>query len=147
MSKVENALSCFSKGYNCAQAVFSTHSEELGLDQETALKVACPFGGGMARMGETCGAVTGAYMLIGLNNDKCLTDNNEAKDKSYALVKEFNEKFCAIHGSIVCKELLKYDMKNPEDLIKIKEKDLWGTLCPLFIKDASLIIEELLGLE
>lgn len=147
MSKVENAVQCFSNGFNCSQAIFSTYSKQLGLDEETALKIACPFGAGMGRMSETCGAVTGAYMLIGLKHGKFLSEDNEAKEKSYALVQEFNEKFNAIHGSIQCKDLLQYDMKNPEDLLAIKEKGLWDKLCPIFIRDAAILIEDLLELQ
>lgn len=146
MSKVENAVNCFNSGFNCAQAVFSTYSEQLGMDEITALKTSCPFGGGMACLGETCGAVTGAYLLIGLKYGKYLPDDNEAKEKSYALVRRFNDKFCEIYGSVKCKELLKYDINNPEDLEKIKELDLWHTLCPIYVKSASEIIEELLEL-
>lgn len=147
MSKVENALQCFSSGFNCSQAVFSTYSDQFGLDQETALKVSCPFGGGMGRMGETCGAVTGAFMLIGLKYGKYLQEDNLGKEKTYALVKEFTDKFTALHGSIKCKELLKYDMSNPDELKLIKEKGLWDSLCPLYVGSASKIIEEILELE
>ncbi|HWT73965.1 MAG TPA: C-GCAxxG-C-C family protein [Mobilitalea sp.] len=147
MSKVKQAVQCFNNGFNCSQAIFSTYSEQLGLDKETALKVSCPFGGGIARMSETCGAVTGAYMLIGLKYGKYLPEDNEAREKSYALVKEFTEKFNAIHGSISCRDLLKYDMKNPDDLKVIKENNLWNKLCPIFVSDAAQLIEELLELE
>jgi C_GCAxxG_C_C family probable redox protein len=147
MSKVENAVHIFRNGFNCSQAVFSAYSEQLGLNQETALKIACPFGAGIGRTAETCGAVTGAYMLIGLKYGKSKPEDNEAKEKSYALVKEFNEKFKELHGSILCKELLNYDMKNPEDLRQIKEEGLWDTLCPVFVRDSARIIEKLLELE
>lgn len=147
MSKAENAVKIFSNSFNCSQAVFAAYSEQLGLDQETALKIACPFGAGMGRMAETCGAVTGAYMLIGLKYGKYKPEDNEAKEKSYVLLKEFNEKFKELHGSILCKELLNYDMKNPEDLRQIKEKGLWDTYCPVFVRDSAGIIEELLELD
>lgn len=146
MSKAENAVQCFNNGFNCSQAIFSTYCEQLGLDKETALKIACPFGGGMGRMSKTCGAVTGAYMLIGLKYGKYLPDDEAAKDKSYALVKEFTNRFEAIHGSICCRDLLEYDMNDPEELQYIKENGLWNTLCPGFIRNSAEIIEELLGL-
>jgi C_GCAxxG_C_C family probable redox protein len=60
------AVKCFNNGFNCAQAVLSTYSEQLGVDKTTALKIAGSFGGGMGHIGETCGAVTGAFMLIEL---------------------------------------------------------------------------------
>jgi C_GCAxxG_C_C family probable redox protein len=147
MSKVEDAIQCFHHGFNCSQAVFSTYSVDLGLDRETALKISSPFGAGMGRMAETCGAVTGAFMLIGLKYGKFKPEDNEAREKSYALVKEFTKRFEEIHGSICCKDLLKHDMNNPEELKYIKENEICDTLCPVFVKDAVQIIEELLQLK
>lgn len=147
MSKSENAVQCFSNGFNCSQAIFSTYCEQLGLDKETALKIACPFGSGMGRMGETCGAVTGAYMLIGLKYGKYLPEDNAAKEKSFQLLHAFNEKFNELHDSICCRDLLKSDMRAPEGLQYIKENGLWDKLCPIFIRDSARIIEELLELE
>lgn len=147
MSKVEDAVQCFTNGFNCSQAIFSTYSEQLGLEKETALKIACPFGSGMGRMGETCGAVTGAYMLIGLKYGKYLPEDNQAKEKSFQLLKEFTDKFNEIHGSISCRDLLKYDMRTEEGLTHIKEHGLWDSLCPIFIRDAAQMVEEMLELE
>lgn len=147
MSKSENAIQCFQNGFNCAQAVLSTYCDQFGMNKQTALKLACPFGSGLGRMAETCGAVTGAYMLIGLKHGKYLPEDNAAKEKSFQLVKEFNEKFISLHGSVCCRELLKYDLSKPEDLEYIQENGLWDKLCPIYIKDAAKIIEELLELE
>ena len=65
-AKSEQAVRKFGKGFNCSQAVLSVYAEEFGLCRETALKIACGFGGGMGRMALTCGVVTGAFMVIGL---------------------------------------------------------------------------------
>ena len=70
MSKVDEAIECFYSGYSCSQAVLSAYCEDLGLDKETAMKISCGFGAGMARLGATCGAVTGAYIAIGLKYGK-----------------------------------------------------------------------------
>ncbi len=147
MSRVEDAVQCFNNGFNCSQAVFAAYCDQLGLNKETALKISSPFGGGIGRMAETCGAVTGAYMLIGLKHGKYLVEDNEGKEKSYSLVREFNERFKELHGTICCRDLLKYDMSDPEELKYIKEHGIWETLCPVFVRDASLIIEDLLNLE
>lgn len=147
MSKVEKAVQCFSNGFNCSQAVFSTYCEQLGMDQVTALKVATPFGSGIARTAQTCGAVTGALMLIGLNNGKYLPEDNTSKEKCFQLSQEFVNRFTAIHGSALCCDLLKNDLSTPEGLQYIKDNGLWDTLCPVFIRDAAIIIEELLELE
>ena len=68
MSRVEQAVSCFQGGFNCSQAVLSTYAQDFGLDREAALKLAAGFGGGMGRMAGTCGAVTGAFMVLGLKH-------------------------------------------------------------------------------
>lgn len=147
MSKVGKAVECFHSGFNCSQAILSTYCVQMGLDREVALKLACPFGAGMGRMSETCGAVTGAYMLIGLKYGKYLPEDNDAKEKSYALVNEFTESFKQLHGSISCKDLLlDKDMKSPEDLQYIKDNNLWVKLCPIFIRDSAQIIEDMLEL-
>ncbi len=147
MSRIKEAAKCFTDGFNCSQAVVSTYCEQLGLDKQTALKLSCPFGSGMARSAKTCGAVSGAYMLIGLKFGQYLPEDKEAKEKCYQLAKEFTDKFNEIHGSINCYDLLKVDLSTPEGLQYIKDNDLWNTLCPIFVSDAAQIIEELLELE
>lgn len=144
MKKSDCSEQCFSSGFNCAQAVFSTYSSELGLDPELALRIAGGFGGGMGHIGETCGAVTGAFMLIGLKHGKVSFDDNAAKERTYALVQEYTRKFIAMHGSVKCKELLGYDISVPEEMNEAREKQLFVTICPKLVKDSSEIIEELL---
>lgn len=147
MSKPDCAVTCFNNGFNCSQAVFSTYCEKLGLDRETALKISCSFGGGMGRMAETCGAVTGAFMLIGLKHGKYLSDDNSSKEKTYSLVQDFTNKFKSIHGSISCRELLNCDMSTPEGAKYAKENGLWDTLCTKFVYDSAKIIEDMLCME
>jgi C_GCAxxG_C_C family probable redox protein len=101
-------------------------------------------GEGMGYIGETCGAVTGAFMLIGLKYGKVNVEDNGAKAKTYELVQEFTRRFTSINGGIKCKELLGFDLSIPEDLNVVKEKQLFDILCPKFVKDSSNIIEELL---
>lgn len=144
MSKVEQAVSCFKEGFNCAQAICSTYGQEYGLDQKTALKAACGFGAGMGCMAETCGAVTGAYMIIGLKYGRSDIFDLPAKEKTYKLVREFSEKFKSRNGSVVCKELLGMDISTAEGMKAAKEKKTFETCCPKFVKDAAEIIEEVL---
>ncbi len=145
-SKCDEAIKCFNAGFNCSQAVLSTYCERLGLSKETALKIACPFGGGMARTGETCGAVTGAYMLIGLKEGKYLPEDGGAKENTYRLVHEFNDRFKEIYGSLLCKDILSCDISTEKGMKFAEEHNLYKTLCPGFIRDASIIIEDLLEL-
>ena len=128
---------------NCAQSVLTAYSEDLGLDKIRALKVAYCFGGGMGRTGNTCGAVTGAYMVIGLRQDMDPETIAQNKERVYELVKEFNRRFTAIHGSTVCRELLGYDPGTPEGAAAIREKDLHSTVCTKLVRDAAAILEEM----
>jgi C_GCAxxG_C_C family probable redox protein len=118
----------------------------LGLNREQALKVAGAFGGGMARMGETCGVVTGSMMTIGLKYGKTKASDDEAKERTYHLVIEFVNKFKARHGSIVCRELLDCNMSTPEGLQEFKNRQLIETHCVGLVKDAAEILEEILAL-
>lgn len=144
MNKTEFAVSCFKEGFSCSQAVFSIYSTQFGLDREVALKISGAFGGGMGRMGETCGAVTGAFMLIGLKYGKTRVEDEQTKEKTYSFVKKFVDKFKSHNGSIVCKELLDCDISTPEGMKLAKEKELFTTLCPKLVQDAAEIIEQIL---
>ena len=144
MNDVERAVSVFKEGFSCSQAVLSTYGTHFGLDREIALRVSGAFGGGMGRMGETCGAVTGAFMVIGLKYGKTIVGDEESKEKAYRLVNEFVEKFKSRNGSIVCRELLGCDLSTPEGRRLVKEKKLVTTLCPKFVQDAAEIIEQIL---
>jgi len=81
MSKTEIALEKFLKGFNCSQAIFITYSQELGLNEEIASKIASPFGGGFASSGYICGVVTGALMVIGLKYGNTKPEDKEVKKK------------------------------------------------------------------
>jgi C_GCAxxG_C_C family probable redox protein len=144
MNRVEIAVSCFEEGFNCAQAIFSTYGEKMGLDREISLRVSGAFGGGMGRMGEICGAVSGALMVIGLKYGKTKAEDEETKEKCYSLVREFVSKFKERNGSILCRELLGYDINTPEGLELIKKENLFSTRCPKFVRDSAEIIEQIL---
>jgi C_GCAxxG_C_C family probable redox protein len=101
-------------------------------------------GGGCARLGLTCGAVTGAYMVIGLKYGKVKADDNEAKEKTYAFVQEFSERFVERNKSLNCTELLGNDLGTPEGHAKVKEQNLIVTVCERLVRDAVEILEEVL---
>ncbi len=96
-------------------------------------------------MGETCGAVTGALMVIGLKYGQTISEDKAAKDQSYELAKQFAERFKdRNHGCLICRELLGADISTPEGLQKLREKQAFTTMCPKFVRDAAEIVEELL---
>ncbi|MBK6281872.1 MAG: C_GCAxxG_C_C family protein [Draconibacterium sp.] len=105
---VENQFSKF----NCAQTVFSLFADDLGIDEKTALKIASGFGGGMA-CAETCGAVTGSYMVIGMKYGHS-TSNPDDKAKTKLLIRKFNAEFKKAHGTLICKNLIGFDISTPE---------------------------------
>jgi len=116
----------------------------MGMERDVALKTAQSFGGGMAQMGQTCGSVTGAFMVIGLKYGRTRADDDEAKRRTYALVREFVEQFKARNGTILCRELLGCDISTPEGNRAAKEKGLFSIVCPGFVRDAVGILEKIL---
>jgi len=144
MTRPDDAAAGFRQGFSSSQAVVSSFSEDLGLDKETARKISCGFGAGMARTGNICGAVTGSMMVIGLKYGKATSDDDAAKERTYALVQEFIPKFRAKNGSINCTELLGYDLRNPEQRKQAHVSNAVATKCPEFARDAAEILEKLL---
>jgi len=144
MTKSDDAAALFKSGFNCSQSVLTAFGPSLGLDRDRCLRVAASFGGGMGRMGKTCGAVTGAFMVIGLKNGAVRSDDAEAKKRTYALVNKFAEKFLARNKSLECKDLLGCDLSTEAGVKEMMAKDLHNTVCPKFIRDAAEILEEML---
>lgn len=144
MKKSEQAVDCFLNGFNCSQAVFSTYCQEYGLEVETALKIACGFGAGVGCLGETCGAVSGALMTIGLKYGKYRAEDHPSKEKTYALVKEFISRFEKKNGSIRCKDLLGVDISTAEGYQNAADNRLFRTTCPAMVGLACEILEDLI---
>jgi C_GCAxxG_C_C family probable redox protein len=114
MNRVDQAVSCFKRGVNCSQAVLSTYCEQFGLAKEAALRLAAGFGGGMGRMGDTCGAVTGAFMVLGLKYGPVEATDQQAKETVYERVRELARRFEARNGTTVCRDLIQCDIGTSE---------------------------------
>ena len=142
--RVEKAVSCFKEGFACSQSVLSVFADEFGMDHNMALKVAAGFGGGMGRTAQTCGAVTGAYMVIGLKHGAVAAHDREAKEKTYRLVREFNEAFKSRNRCLLCKELLGCDISTPAGFDEARQKHLLATICPKMVQDAVEILGKIL---
>lgn len=141
--KIQFAGERFSEGLNCAQSTFLALAGGR-IDEKTALRVASCFGGGM-RCGEVCGAVTGSLMAIGLHRGYHSAADKDGKMYVNQQAVLFEERFKEENGSILCKELLKYDLSKPEDLEKIKELHLFDTVCPRMVTEATRIADEILA--
>lgn len=144
MTRAETALSLFREGFSCSQAVAAAYAEDLGLDRETALRLSQPFGGGIGRSADWCGAVTGAFLAIGLKHGRSKAEDTASRDRTYALVLEFIRRFEARHGRLKCRDLLDCDISTPEGRKKADELDLHKVRCEEFVRDAADILDEIL---
>lgn len=142
-SLVNEAVRKFKEGLTCSQAILITYGKQYGINENTAKTIARSFGGGMARTCQTCGAVTGVYMVLGLHNSQ--DDEKEAKAKTYALVNEFAQRFQKLHGSVNCQQLLGCNLGTIEGQNYFRNNKL-ASKCNEFVRDASIILEDLISL-
>lgn len=124
----------FAAGFNCSQAVFSAFASQLGLSDEAALRIASPFGGGVARRGEICGALSGALMALGLLRGN---ETPEGKDETYRLAQEFMQTFQERHGGALCRELLGHDISTAMGLQAARENHVFARVCPLLVRETA----------
>ena len=142
MKKSEIAVNNFRTGYNCAQSVLLTFSEEIGLTQEEALKLASSFGGGMGRLREVCGGVSGMLIVAGLLYGYHEPRDYEGKSEHYARVQELARAYEAENGSIVCRELLGLTQKRDEPKPEQRTEEYYKKRpCEQLVKMAAGIME------
>jgi C_GCAxxG_C_C family probable redox protein len=139
----DHAVELFKSGHNCAQAVLTCCGGDR-IDRNTALAVAGAFGGGIGSTGHVCGAISGAVMVIGLHHPRLDPANDEPKQATRRLTRELMTRFKARNGSILCRDLLGYDLSKPEDARRAEELKLYRTICPKLVRDAAEILEEIL---
>lgn len=144
MNHADKAVQTLREQFNCAQAVLTAFSDEAGLERPQALKLACGFGAGIARTDQTCGAVCGAYLAIGLKHGRSVLEDTAARDKTYALIQEFNRRFQERHGSLRCTALIGRDLSTPDGYRLAAEEKRFINLCPAFVRSAAEILEALL---
>lgn len=140
----QKAIEGFRGGLNCAQAIVTAYADDMKLERDLALGVACGFGGGMGRLQETCGAVTGSYMVLGIHICGRVADNKERKEKTYALVQEFSRQFKKNQGSLDCRELLKCDLNTEEGKQYIRDHNLHEAVCEKCIIDSVKILGDIM---
>jgi len=142
--RVDRAVASFAGGHRCSQAVLEAFAGDLGLDRELALKLGCPFGGGMARTGETCGAVTGALMVIGLKFGRVDVGDSGAVELTDERVSEFFRRFKSRHESLVCRELIGCEISTPEGQEFAAQNNVFDKICRDLVKDAAEILQDIL---
>ncbi|MBD5401342.1 C_GCAxxG_C_C family protein [bacterium] len=144
MNREQRARELFRSGYNCSQSVFGAYAESYGIDFDTALKLASSFGGGMGRLREVCGAVSGMFLALGLIKGYS-TNDYQSKKEHYKKVQHLAQEFEKLNGSIVCRELLgldkKRDVPTPE---KRTEEYYKKRPCEELIADACRILDKYL---
>ncbi len=141
MDHATYAAELFLKDYNCAQAVAVAFCDVTGMDPKLAARMAAPFGGGMGRMREVCGAVSGMLMVLGNLYGYDTPDSDEIKKKHYALVQELAGKFREENGSIVCREILKNPPSDPTPSPRTAEYYAQRP-CARMVYTAAKILEE-----
>jgi C_GCAxxG_C_C family probable redox protein len=140
----EKAANYFKQDYNCAQSVLLTMQEYYGIPRNKLIpKIATAFGGGIGRRGSLCGALTGAIMAIGLKYGTEKTVLIE-KEKAYQIALEFYDRFAKECGSPFCRELIGYDLTDPEELKKLRKSNVRDEKCSHFVRKA---VEILINLE
>ncbi|MCR4925630.1 MAG: C-GCAxxG-C-C family protein [Clostridiales bacterium] len=144
-SRVEKAKELFKSGYNCSQSVFMAYADLFDMDNATAAKISAGLGGGVGRMREVCGAVTGMTLLAGLKYGATEGDDTESKQKTYEVVRALSEEFKKTNPSIICKELL--GLAQAEKSAKPEERTqeyYQKRPCVEIVGDAAKAVEKIL---
>lgn len=131
----------FRQHINCSQIVLAEFSEELGYERDEALRMAAAFGGG-AGLGDTCGAVAGAYIAIGMKYGNDTPGDAQKAAQCNEEVKGFQDAFCARNSSLICRELLGCDFSIEGKRAEARESGLIFEKCPKFVLDAIDILQE-----
>jgi len=142
--KVKIAIEAFETGNNCAQSVVKAFAKDLKIYESQALQMASAFGGGMGKLQKTCGAVTGAFMVIGLKNSLAIQLDEERKDKTNQMIQAFEKYFVESHDSSQCKDLINCDLNTEEGQQYYQQKNLGEKVCQNCIFSAVRILEEVM---
>ena len=145
MKRLEQiAIHSFKEGQNCAQSVLTIYADLLGFNKNQALSLSSGFGAGMGRLQETCGAVTGAFMVIGLYNSKKHKDNASLKEASMNMIRKFEQDFKLANGTTSCKALINCDLNTEAGQTYYKENNLAETICEKCISNSITLINKLI---
>jgi C_GCAxxG_C_C family probable redox protein len=133
----DKAIKHFQSGYNCAQSVLLTLYEQMELEGGNKLvpKIAAGFGGGIGRCGSVCGALTGSVMAVGIKYAPNET-GVEKRAKAYAYAGALYQQFQKEHGTVFCRDLIKYDLSNPQEAARARQEGAFEKVCWKLIKSA-----------
>jgi C_GCAxxG_C_C family probable redox protein len=142
---LEIANTHLQQGFACSQSVLCAYAERYGVPLERARAIAAPFGGGIGRTGQVCGAVSGALMVIGLHYWDDAADVRQVKERIYLYSQEFMQRFISLNGTMSCRELTGVDMLDPTALQKARDELLFDRICPGFVRDSVMLLENFLA--
>jgi C_GCAxxG_C_C family probable redox protein len=146
-NRTEIAVTKFSEGYNCAQSVLYSFCDDIQMDRNTALKMACGFGAGMGRKEEVCGAVTGGIIVIGAKYGRGEGDGTAAREFTYAKTRELMDRFAEKHGTFICRRLLKgCELTTEEGQKHFKENKLADAICKPCVRSVVEILDSIMEL-
>ena len=144
-TKSEIAAQKMAEGYNCAQAIFYAHCEDLQFEKDLALKIASGLGAGMGRKGEVCGAVSGGIIVLGFKYGSAEKNNDSAKEITYAKTRELIDLFQKRHSTIICRDLLKgCDLMTKQGQTRFKENDLLNRTCKPCVESVVQILDKIM---
>ena len=136
----------FMKGYNCSQSVVLAFADMIDIDEATLSKISCSFGGGMGRLREVCGSVSGMFMVAGLLYGYDGPETGQLKADHYARIQELAKRFEEKHGSIVCRELLGLSVRHDIPVPEARTSEYYKKRpCPEIIGDAAEILEQFIN--
>lgn len=139
----KHAMELFKQGYNCSQSVFGAFCEECGMDFETALKLSSSFGGGMGRLREVCGAVSGMFMVAGMKYGYTDPEDSISKAEHYKRIQELADQFKEKNGSLVCRDLLGLSVQSESYIPEKRTAEYYKKRpCAEIVGDAAEIIYE-----
>lgn len=140
----QTAVKQFCDGCNCSQAVLMAFAGRYGIDEAMAMQISAGLGGGVGRMGEVCGTLTGAALVLGLEMGPKTNLDREAKEATYVASRLLQERFIERHGSNRCKNLLNKDLSVASEYQQAKELGLFKTQCPNYVETVVALLEQLL---
>jgi len=138
----EKAAKHFLQGYNCAQSVLLTMFEHWKGKSELILRIATAFGGGIGRCGSICGALTGGVMALGIKYGTN-EPSQEKRLKAYELAHRLYKRFGMQHGNVLCRELIGYDLTNPQEVKEARTARVFEKRCVNFVRSVVEILAEL----
>ncbi|MCG8027495.1 MAG: C-GCAxxG-C-C family protein [Candidatus Thiodiazotropha taylori] len=138
------AVKRFCDGCNCAQAVITSFADRYGIDTELAMRISSGLGGGVGRMGDICGTLSGAALVLGLQMGPKTAADVSAKEATYNATRLLQERFMARHGSNRCKELLQKDLSIPAEYQEAKSLGLFKTRCPDYVETVVTLLSQII---